>query len=319
MKKAYFYSENADQFTFFRVPKILFTDEYINISSDAKLLYGMLLDRMSLSLKNGWLDEEGRVFIIYTAEEIMEQLHIAKQKTAKLLAELENDAELIERKRQGLGKPNLIYLKNFAEVIPDGAVDNSVEEKAKMPNSNFKRYENHTSRILKTKIQEVPESNGNNTEINNTDLSDTDIYPIPSSLVQRLRQKDTMRSDSMMEHRNEVRDYLEEKLEIEILKQSHPYDTQELDEIFEILVDTLCSTKKTIRISGDEKPIEVVKSVFMKLDSSHIEYALECFKKNTTEVRNIRAYMLATLYNASFTMNSYYTSLVHHDMPYLAK
>ena len=78
MKKAYFYSENADQFTFFRVPKILFTDEYINISSDAKLLYGMLLDRMSLSLKNGWLDEEGRVFIIYTAEEIMEQLHISR-------------------------------------------------------------------------------------------------------------------------------------------------------------------------------------------------------------------------------------------------
>lgn len=134
-----------------------------------------------------------------------------------------------------------------------------------MPSSNFKRYENQTSGILKNKIQEVRESNGNNTEINNTDSNKTDIYPIPSSLVQRLRQKDTMRSDSMMEHRNEIRDYLEEKLEIEILKQSHPYDTQELDEIFEILVDTLCSTKKTIRISGDEKPIEVVKSVLEEI------------------------------------------------------
>ena len=122
-----------------------------------------------------------------------------------------------------------------------------------------------------------------------------------------------MRSD-LMEERNRTREYLEEQLEIEILKEGHPYDTRELDEIFEILLDTLCSNKKTIRISGDEKPIEVVKSVFMKLDSSHIEYALECFKKNTTEVRNIRAYMLATLYNAPFTMNSYYTSLVHHDI-----
>lgn len=308
----YYYGNEGDSFTFYRIPKMLFTHpDFKNISAEAKILYGLLLDRMSLSVKNNWLDERQRVFIIFTIDEVMDALSCAEHKAVKLLNELEKGVGLIERKRQGLGKPNLIYVKNF--------VDKSSRDAKPFIEAQFKNCENSNSGIAENATQELPKSQTNNTEINNTDLSDTDIYPIPSSLVQRLRQKDTMRSDSMMEHRNEVRDYLEEKLEIEILKQSHPYDTQELDEIFEILVDTLCSTKKTIRISGDEKPIEVVKSVFMKLDSSHIEYALECFKKNTTEVRNIRAYMLATLYNASFTMNSYYTSLVHHDMPYLAK
>ena len=308
----YFYSNQSDQFTFYRIPKALFTHPELKyISTEAKVLYGLLLDRMSLSAKNNWVDDSGRVFIIFTIQEVMESLDCAEHKAVNLMNELEKKVKLIERKRQGLGKPNLIYVKNF--------VDKSVKPVRTYTESQLLNCENSNSGNAIITGQEIPESQSNNTEINNTDLSDTDIYPIPSSLVPRLRQKDTMRSDSMMEHRNDIRDYLEEKLEIEILKQSHPYDTQELDEIFEILVDTLCSTKKTIRISGDEKPLEVVKSVFMKLDSSHLEYALECFKKNTTEVRNIRAYMLATLYNAPFTMNSYYTSLVHHDMPYLAK
>lgn len=307
----YFYGNQSEMFTFYRIPKLLFTDpELKNISTEAKVLYGLLLDRMSLSIKNNWMDEQSRVFIIFTIDEIMEALACAEQKAAKLLNELEKGVGLIERKRQGLGKPNLIYVKNF--------VDKSTVPVRPCIESQILNCENHNSGNAIITDQELPESQTNNTEINNTDSSDTDINPIPSSLVQRLRQKDSMRSD-LMEERNRTRECLEEQLEIEILKEGHPYDTRELDEIFEILLDTLCTNKKTIRISGDEKPIEVVKSVFMKLDSSHIEYALECFKKNTTEVRNIRAYMLATLYNAPFTMNSYYTSLVHHDMPYLAK
>ena len=112
----YFYGQQSDLFTFYRVPKVLFTNErFWNISADAKMLYGILLDRMSLSAKNGWIDKNGRVYIIFTIDEAKMALNCAEQKAIKLLSELEKKAGLIERKRQGLGKPNLIYVKNFCQ------------------------------------------------------------------------------------------------------------------------------------------------------------------------------------------------------------
>lgn len=211
----YFYGNQSEQFTFYRIPKLLFTDpELKNISTEAKVLYGLLLDRMSLSIKNNWLDEQRHVFIIFTIDEIMEALACAEQKAAKLLNELEKGVGLIERKRQGLGKPNLIYVKNF--------VDKSTVPVRPYIESQILNCENHNSGSAIITDQELPELQTNNTEINNTDSSDTDINPIPSSLVQRLRQKDSMRSD-LMEERNRTREYLEEQLEIEILKEGHPY------------------------------------------------------------------------------------------------
>lgn len=110
----YFYGGQAEQFSFYRIPKLLFTDErFRSISAEAKVLYGILLDRMSLSQRNGWLDDADRVYIIFTTQDIMDAIDCADQKATKLLSELEQKAGLIERKRQGLGKPNLIYVKNF--------------------------------------------------------------------------------------------------------------------------------------------------------------------------------------------------------------
>lgn len=124
----YFYGTQADQFTFYRIPKVLFTDERFKpISAEAKILYGILLDRMSLSRKNGWLDDSNRVFIIYTLEEVMDAIGCADQKATKLLNELENKAGLIERKRLGLGKPNLIYDKTSLTDIDGGQLDLDTE------------------------------------------------------------------------------------------------------------------------------------------------------------------------------------------------
>ena len=107
----YFYGIQAEQFSFYRIPKLLFTHPvFKRMSTEAKTLYGILLDRMNLSAKNNWIDEEGRVYIIFTVDEIMEALGCAEQKAIKLLSELDTKAGLIERKRQGLGKPNLIYV-----------------------------------------------------------------------------------------------------------------------------------------------------------------------------------------------------------------
>ena len=125
----YFYGQSGELFSYFRIPKALFQDSrFRQISTDARTLYGILLDRMSLSAKNGWLDEQGRVYIIYTVREVQESLCCAEHKAVKLFRELE-DIDLIERKRRGLGRPSLIYVKDFSSGLPKAQVQNC-------PNSN---------------------------------------------------------------------------------------------------------------------------------------------------------------------------------------
>ena len=109
----YFYGQAGELFSFYRIPKALFQEpRFQDLSTDAKTLYGILLDRMSLSVKNGWLDKQDRVFIIYTVQEVQDSLGCADKKATKLLRELEKFG-LIERRRRGLGKPNLIYVKKL--------------------------------------------------------------------------------------------------------------------------------------------------------------------------------------------------------------
>lgn len=286
----YFYGQQSEQFSFYRIPKILFSqDKFWNVSTDAKLLYGILLDRMNLSARNGWLDEAGRVYIIFTIEEIKESLGCAEKKAVKLLDELEKKAELIERKRQGLGKPNLIYVKNF--------ISESVERQ-------FLNCQNDNSATFQNTIQDLSKAQGNNTDIKNTDLSDTNsIFP-----------SGNCGKENGNEEYQQYYQYFYEQLGIEYLQQDYPYDVDRLENILELVVETVCSKRQIIRIGGDDRPIEVVKSRFMKLDSEHIRYVLDCFKENTTKIRNIRQYILASLYNAPTTIGSYFDALVRHDM-----
>lgn len=286
----YFYGQQSEQFSFYRIPKILFSqDKFWNVSTDAKLLYGILLDRMNLSARNGWLDEAGRVYIIFTIEEIKESLGCAEKKAVKLLDELEKKAELIERKRQGLGKPNLIYVKNF--------ISESVERQ-------FLNCQNDNSATFQNTIQDLSKAQGNNTDIKNTDLSDTNsIFP-----------SENCGKENGNEEYQQYYQYFYEQLGIEYLQQDYPYDVDRLENILELVVETVCSKRQIIRIGGDDRPIEVVKSRFMKLNSEHIRYVMDCFKENTTKIRNIRQYMLASLYNAPTTIESYFDALVRHDM-----
>ena len=117
LKFDYYYGIEAEQFSFYRVPRLLIKDErFKGLSSDAKLLYGLMLDRMSLSMKNGWLDDENRAYIIYTVDSMMEDLGCARATCVKVIKELDSDngIGLIEKRRRGLGKPAIIYVKNFA-------------------------------------------------------------------------------------------------------------------------------------------------------------------------------------------------------------
>ena len=277
----YFYGEQSEQYAFYRTPKVFYTDErFRGLSSDAKTVYGILLDRVSLSAKNGWADEEGRVYVYMTVSSIEEAMGCAHQKACGLLSELE-EFGLIERKKQGLGKPDRIYVKNFIQVW----------------NSNLRKYENHTSEGMEIIPQEVWKSASNNTDKNNTEDSNTH----------------SILSDEEEERRS-CATYFADRLQIEWLKETYPYDRDMIDEIYELIIDTVCSHKKTIRIAGDYKPVSIVKSQFMKLDNTHIQFVLDGLKENTTQVRCIKQYLLAALYNAPLTISSYYQALVNHDM-----
>ena len=185
----YYYGDESNQFAFYRIPRQLITGEaFKKLSTDAKLLYGLLLDRMGLSAKNGWYDDMGRVFIYYTLDEIQEDLNCGHEKAVRLLAELDTGKKgfgLIERVKQGQGRPTKIYVKRF-----------------------------------------------------------------------------------------------------------------------------------TTRIGGAEMPAEQVKGRLQMLDNGHLEYVFDCMRRNTTEIRNIRAYLLTALYNAPVTMSPYYQAAVQHDFSY---
>ena len=153
----YFYGQSGEMFSYFRVPKILFRDiRFKDLSTDAKTLYGILLDRMSLSVKNGWLDGQGRVYIIFPIQEVMDALGCADNKATKLFRELEN-AGLVERKRRGLGKPNLIYVKNFAD-------------------PRYRNRDKNDSGNADSGEQDAAKQRGNKTEWNNTEMSETDPF-----------------------------------------------------------------------------------------------------------------------------------------------
>ena len=156
-------------------------------------------------------------------------------------------------------------------------------------------------------------TNRSSKEKSKKDLSSTEgSNPVLSS-PKAPRGSDGKGRDRMRE-RESYRELILENIEYDILTQNHPYDRDRLDELVELMVDTVCSRRETIRIAGDDYPAEVVKSRFLKLDSSHIEYVLDRMRDNTTYVRNIKKYLLAALYNAPSTISNYYSSLVQHDM-----
>ena len=151
-----------------------------------------------------------------------------------------------------------------------------------------------------------------NTNQTKTDLSSTEVSnPIQSNPPTPAGAR--MGTDRMGA-RECYREVILDNIEYSYLVQDSHIDREQLDEIVDLIVDTVCSARKVIRIAGDDYPAEVVKSRFMKLDSSHVQYVMDCMKDNTTYVRNIKKYLLAALYNAPTTINSYYSSLVQHDM-----
>ena len=221
----YFYGQSGELFAYFRIPKALFQDSrFRQLSTDARTLYGILLDRMSLSAKNSWVDEHGRVYIIYTVREVQESLCCAEHKAVKLFRELEQ-ADLIERKRRGLGRPSLIYVKNFSSGLPKTQIQNCA-------NSN--------SCAAESAVQVRPKSQSNKTDKNKTEKN----HPFLPDETDRLTQ------------REQLEDYFYQALEVELLLRLCPDDEDAIYQIVDLLVDTCSTKRKMLRIAGDAQSVE---------------------------------------------------------------
>lgn len=287
----YYYGIEAEQFSFYRVPRLLIKDErFKKLSSDAKLLYGLMLDRMSLSMKNEWFDDENRAYIIYTIDSIMEDLGCAKEKAVKVLAELDSvkGIGLVEKVRRGLGKPDIIYVKNFASITEqmDEKEPANADKITEVGKSNFKKSENRTSGSQKTepqevrksnfrksenqtsgsseiKPQEVGESNPNYTNYNQTYMNQTNYNQTELSYTNPINQSVTEKPQAdVMDAMDDAQSY------IELIKENISYDhhmkydgygEKELyDELFGIICEVVCVKRKSIRVAGEDYPYELV-------------------------------------------------------------
>ncbi len=294
----YFYGDEADMFTFYKIPKILVKDDrFKSLSSDAKILYGLALDRMSLSIKNGWFDEEKRAFIYFSIEDIVDLLNCGKNKAVSSMKELENIG-LIEKKRQGMGKANVLYVKNFV-VIESGLESRKV---------NFLNPENRDSRIPQNKLQESLFSGSNNNKENNTEMSNNESNRI-------IPLSDRMGGDEVFAYAALIK----ENISYESLLERFPYDPELVEGIYELILETVICKRESIVIARNEYLMELVRSKFLKLNSLHIEYVIGCMQSNTTKVKNIKKYLLAALFNAPTTMSGYYQAEVNHDMAQYAR
>lgn len=325
---------------FFRLPKVLFLDErYRGLSTDAKVLYALMLDRMGLSIRNGWADKAGRVFIYFTLEEIRKLLGCGHGKATSLCRELE-DAALIERGPQvKKGRPQPIYVRDFACVYgkpaatgpektpkkPEPADSLAAENRQRKPETaelspRFQQTFPHEPNGGGKPAPPMSESGGadaenrqhgcrkpaaSNTDFSKTDLSNTypSIVPFPRGMppADRMDRADALQT-------------IRENISYDILLQKQPDEKNRIDGIVSLLTDTVCSRRPYLRISGEEIPIEDVRERLFSLDDGHIEYVFDCMDESTVPIGNIRAYLLTALYNAPLTIDSYYDAKVRRDM-----
>ena len=474
----YFSAADVEQFAFFRVPRALFKDKtFSKLSCEAKILYGLMLDRICLSIRNNWIDDDGHAYIIFQSNEISELMGCGRQKTFKLLAELDTDGGigLIERCRRGQGKASIIYVRNFnrssghpedsgdcmgntmqnrepddsprmdngqpqdgqrtasgttkdcqmheqcslenkthnysvATYLPK-SVQNTPESVSEADNNeesfmtdrhisqhksdyeenltsgpvrqsnrsgtlafseneflgisvhkqkedkevvnaadsergsdikkgdsadfqkydihttrsmnsdtgevpDIEKYDFHTSKNMRFILQEVPKSYSNNTDKSNTKRSKTESILSPlssphdaSGMLRIGKEEDEVGEDATCW--NVTRESVRDQIGYEAL--CPEYGQERVDQIVEIITDILASNRKSVMISGVRIPAEVVRGCYRKLNLFHIQYVFECLDATETRIKNVRRYMIATLYNAPSSMTEYYNNRVRAD------
>lgn len=319
----YLSASGIDKFTFYRMPKILFVDDYFStISCEAKVLYGLLLDRATLSKSNNWIDELGRVYVFYKQTEAMEMLNIKKNKVIAIFKELE-DIGLLIRKKQGQGKPTRLYVLDFSnhtdedeensktnEVVSDDEEQTSDEnikkevKRLEKQTSEFqtssndtkkevKRFEKQTSKGLKNK----PLSSN---YINKTEMNKTESIYLSSNANQPTSKNNENINDRLIDRYNNAVNKVKKQIEYGYLIEN--YEKSTIDLIVSLIADVYVDDS-SISVNGRTIVAEQVRTEYAKLTQEHIEFVLESIANTKTKIKNIRTYLQSCLYNAYHTMN----------------
>ena len=269
-------TEKTENVAFVRIPLALIkSQEFKALSMDARMLYGLLMDRACLSARNEWRDAKGFIYVYYTIKAVCEDICCGKEKACKLMAELEN-AGLIRRHRQGQGKPSRIYVKQF---FPEA-------EKTKLCHAG-----EQTSEAPENRPQEVGKPKPNQTKKKQKEIS----YIHSSSSVM-------------------TRKKIENKLDYPLLLEYAHGNSATVDAIVSVMAEAMDSRASTLRVGGRDVPRAEVVSVLEELDFTHVEFVLDCMKDNRPDVKNIRSYLLTALYNAPATADAYYDAKIAHDL-----
>ena len=299
---SYFYGEESEQLSYFRIPRLLVrSKKFKTLSTEAKLLYGLMLDRMGLSAKHGWYDELGRVYIYYTLDEIQTDLMCGHNKAVRLLAELDTGKTgfgLIERVKQGQGRPAKIYVKKFATTdVPEVPISAPISD---FPDSEMQTSQKQTSRLPFLGSQDFPKEepsylDNNYPEFSYPDPSISPAKPPGNGWIERWSLKESVKN------------------QIEYDALCTQYASEDVDAMVELIAEMQSSTAAAVRLGKDQIPIEIIKERFRQLNQMHVAYVLDSLRTTTTQINNIKAYLLTALYNAPMTMGFFYAAQVRHD------
>lgn len=311
----YYYGSEAEQFRFLRLPYVLFTDRehFGKLSYGAKILYAMLLERMSLSRENKWFDDENRVYIIFTIDEISEKMNCSNPTAIKMLQELDDESGvgLISKKRQGAGHPTIIYVKKFIKndsnnpILPEKC-EKPIEADTEVKDFNARSKESLPEKS-KSFTREVKEFNPNYIDNNYTE----NIYTDNQSISQSRTQENFGSIDRI--DREEIENSVKEQIEYECLASNSDEAVVDMvNEIKDLIVDVLCG-ERCVVIDGRRVSDEAAKSAYRKLTFEHIMYVLHGILNYPEKISRIDRFLTVSLYNAVFTYtNSTFSGFEHN-------
>lgn len=336
MQFDYFYGNEAEQFTFYRIPKILITSPHFKkISDSAKLLYGLMLDRMSLSIRNGWLDDDNRAYIFFTTNDVMEQMCCGTEKATKMLTELDSEKGigLIERVKQGQGKPAIIYLKKFYE-LEDTARSTKLSEieSQDFQESKVKTFENRKTRLSEIESQdfrgsknktfenrksglseieslEFRKSKCNYNNINNTDINY--IYPINQDNY-NIQNSDTQTEEEWIDRYTKTVDEIKKQIDYDYLINHAERDI--VDEVVNIMVEVMTVYRPKYKIEGDFIEYNAVVNRFRQITAQKLEICLLAYSRKIQRIKNPKAYWISTLYNIPLTSGIVLQNMINSDI-----
>ena len=336
MQFDYFYGNEAEQFTFYRIPKILITSPHFKkISDSAKLLYGLMLDRMSLSIRNGWLDDDNRAYIFFTTNDVMEQMCCGTEKATKMLTELDSEKGigLIERVKQGQGKHAIIYLKKFYE-LEDTARSTKLSEiesqdfqeskvktfenrktrLSKIESQDFwksknKTFENRKSGLSEIEKQDFRKSKCNNTDINNTDINY--IYPINQDNY-NIQNSDTQTEEEWIDRYTKTVDEIKKQIDYDYLINHAERDI--VDEVVNIMAEVMTVYRPKYKIEGDFIEYNAVVNRFRQITAQKLEICLLAYSRKIQRIKNPKAYWISTLYNIPLTSEIVLQNMINSDI-----